>query len=53
MDVNGVLLQRFMFFYKTTSGGADTLADKSAIKSKITAKQQVVEELHQVNNLMI
>ena len=53
MDINGVLLQRFTFFYKTTSGGADTLADKSAIKSKITTKQQVAEELHQVNNLII
>ena len=53
MDVNGVLRQRYTFFYKTTSGGGDTLADKSAIKSKITTKQQVAEELRQVNNLII
>ena len=46
MDVNEVLLQILQKF----SGGAVTPADKSAIKSKITPNQQLVEKSHQPIN---
>ena len=47
MDINVDLLQWFIhFLIKKTSGGATTLANKSAVQNKNISNKELAEELH-------